>query len=82
LAIEPLTGKRRVWARKRRTMHDFAEVLRELVDEMYPDAEQVVLVVDNLNTHHAAALHEHFEPAEARRTATKIAWHCTPEHGS
>ncbi len=82
LAIEPLTGKRRAWARARRTMHDFAEVLRDLVDEMYPDAEQIVLVVDNLNIHHAAALYEHFEPAEARRIAAKIAWHYTPEHGS
>ena len=81
-AIEPLTGKRRAWARARRTMHDFAEVLRDLVDEMYPDAEQIVLVVDNLNIHHAAALYEHFEPAEARRIAAKIAWHYTPEHGS
>lgn len=82
LAIEPLTGKRRAWARARRTMHDFAEVLRDLVDEMYPDAEQIVLVVDNLNIHHAAALYEHFEPAEARRIAAKIEWHYTPEHGS
>ena len=82
LAIEPLTGKRRVWARSRRTMCDFAEVLRDLVDEVYPDAQRIVLVVDNLNIHHAAALYERFEPAEARRIATKIEWHYTPEHGS
>lgn len=82
LAIEPLTGKRRVWARSRRTLCDFAEVLRDLVDEMYPDAERIVLVVDNLNTHHAAALYERFEPTEAHRIAAKIEWHYTPEHGS
>jgi len=82
LAIEPLTGQRRVWARARRTMGDCAEVLRDLVDEVYPDAERIVLVVDNLNTHHAAALYERFEPAEARRIAAKIEWHYTPEHGS
>ncbi len=82
LAIEPLTGKRRVWARARRTLCDFAEVLRDLVDEVYPDAQRIVLVVDNLNIHHAAALYERFEPAEARRIAAKIEWHYTPEHGS
>jgi transposase len=82
LAVEPLKGKRRVWARSRRTMCDFAEVLRDLVDETYPDAERIVLVVDNLNTHHAAALYERFDPAEARRIAAKIEWHYTPEHAS
>ena len=82
LAIEPLTGERRVWARSRRTMCDFAEVLRDLVDQMYPDAERIGLVVDNLNTHHAAALYERFEPTEARRIAAKIEWHYTPERSS
>ena len=82
LAVEPLTGKRRVWVHSRRTLRDFAEVLRDLVDGMYPDAEQIVLVVDNLNIHHAAALYERFEPAEAHRIAAKIVWHYTPEHGS
>lgn len=82
MAIEPLTGKRRGWARARRTMHDCAEVWRDLVDEMYPDAEQIVLVVDTLNIHHAAALYEYFEPAEARPIAAKLEWHYTPEHGS
>jgi transposase len=82
LAVEPLTGQRRVWVRARRTKNDFAEVVRELVDEMYPDAERIVLVTDNLNIHHAAALYERFDPAEARRLAAKIEWHYTPEHGS
>lgn len=82
LAVEPLTGRRHVWVRSRRTKLDFAEVLRDLVDEMYPDAEKIVLVVDNLNIHHPAALYERFEAAEARRIAAKIEWHYTPEHGS
>jgi hypothetical protein len=82
LAVEPLSGYRRVWVRVRRTKLDFAEVLRDLVDVVYPDVEQIVLVVDNLNIHHPACLYERFDPAEARRIASKIEWHYTPEHGS
>jgi transposase len=82
LAVELLRGFRRVWVRERRTKLDFADVLRDLVDVIYPDAERVVLVVDNLNIHHPACLYERFEPAEARRIAAKIEWHYTPEHGS
>jgi len=82
LAVEPLAGQRHVWVRERRTKLDFAEVLRDLVDEVYPDAEQIVLVVDILNKHQPACLYERFAPAEARRIAAKIAWHYTPEHGS
>lgn len=82
LSIEPLCGRRQVRTRQSRTAHDFAEVLRALVDEDYPQAETIVLVVDNLNTHHPGALYERFEPAEARRIAAKLEWHYTPEHGS
>jgi len=82
LAVEPLSGFRRVWVRARRTNLDFAQVLRDLVDVVYPDAERIVLVVDNLNIHHPACLYERFDPAEARRIASKIEWHYTPEHGS
>lgn len=82
LAVEPLRGYRRVWVRARRTHHDCAEVLRALVDEVYPEAERIVLVVDNSNTHHPACLYERFAPAEARRIAAKLEWHYTPEHGS
>jgi transposase len=82
LAVEPLSGFRRVWVRERRTNLDFAQVLRDLVDVVYPDAERIVLVVDNLNIHHPACLYERFDPAEARRIASKIEWHYTPEHGS
>ena len=82
LAVEPLAGRRHTWVRQRRTKLDCAEVLRELVDVIYPEAEKVVLVVDNLNIHHPACLYERFEPAEAHRIAERIEWHYTPEHGS
>jgi hypothetical protein len=61
---------------------DFAEVLKDLVDKIYPNAKKIVLVVDNLNIHHAASLYERFSPTEARRIAAKIEWHYTPEHAS
>lgn len=82
LAVEPLAGFRRVWVHERRTLLDFAHVLRELADVVYPQAETVVLVVDNLNIHSPACLYERFEPAEARRIAEKFEWHYTPEHAS
>ncbi len=82
MAIEPLCGRRSVRITDRRTAQDFAEQLRLLVDEDYPDADTVVLVVDNLNTHGPACLYERFEPATARRIASKLEWHHTPEHGS
>ena len=71
-----------MWVTYQRTKLDFAQVLKELVDEVYPDANKIVLVVDNLNIHHAACLYERFPPAEARRIAAKIEWHYTPVHAS
>lgn len=82
LSVEPLAGLRRVRVTSRRTAIDFAEQLRLLVDQDYPDAEKIVLVTDNLNVHSPASLYERFEPEEALRIATKIEWHYTPEHGS
>jgi len=82
LAIQPLCGWRRVRVTDRRTKRDFAEQLRLLSDEDHPDAEIIVLVVDNLNTHGPGALYEHFEPEEAHRLAARFEWHYTPEHGS
>ena len=82
LSIEPLRGRRKVRVTDRRTAQDFAEQLRVLFDEDYPDADVIVLVADNLNTHGPACLYERFEPAEARRIAAKFEWHYTPEHGS
>ena len=80
--VEPLVGRRGVRVTPRRTAVDFAEQLRLLVDEAYPDARQIVLVTDNLNTHHFGALYERFAPEEARRIAQRLDWHYTPEHAS
>lgn len=82
LAVEPLRGFRKTWTRQRRTKVDFAYVLRDLSDEIYPAAEVIVLVVDNLNIHHPACLYELFPPEEARRIAARFEWHYTPVHGS
>lgn len=82
LAVEPLVGRTSVRVTQRRTYVDFAEHLRRLVDEEYADAECVVLVTDNLNTHSPACLYEAFEPEEARRIAKRLEWHYTPEHAS
>jgi len=82
LAVEPLQGFRQVWVKPRRTKLDFAEVLKDLVDKVYPNAKKIVLVADNLNIHHAASLYERYPPTEARRIAAKIEWHYTPEHAS
>jgi hypothetical protein len=82
MTVEPLVGKRRVRVTDRRTKQDFAELLRCLSDEDYSEADIIVLVTDNLNTHSPACLYERFEPAEARRIAEHFEWHYTPEHGS
>jgi hypothetical protein len=82
LAIEPLQGRRKIRVTARRTKRDFAEELRLLADEDYPDADRIVLVVDNLNTHGPGALYEAFEPEAAHRLAARLEWHYTPEHAS
>ncbi len=82
MLFAPLEGWRRVEATDRRTRTDWAEVVRKLVDEDYPHKERIVLVMDNLNTHHPASLYEAFEPAEARRSAQRLEIHYTPKHGS
>ena len=82
LAVEPLAGYRQVWVRPQRTMLDFAEILKQLVDEVYPEVDKIVLVTDYLNIHHTACLYERYSPAEARRIAKKIEWHYTPIHAS
>jgi hypothetical protein len=79
---QPLAGKRRVLVKDRRTAKDFAEAIRFMVEEMYPEAEQIILVLDNLNTHGAHSLYERFDPVTARRLAERIEWHFTPKHGS
>ncbi len=79
---EPLEGQRHVQVTQRRTAKDFAEVLRWLVEELHPEAEKVVLVMDNLNTHKLASLYEAFPPEQARRIAERLEIHHTPKHGS
>ena len=79
---EPLLGWRHVKVTERRTAEDFAEVLRWVVEDLHPDAERVVLVTDNLNTHGPGSLYEAFEPDRARRIVEKLEWHYTPKHGS
>ena len=82
MMYEPLGGKRRVKVTERRTKQDWAQCVRAMVDEMYPQAEQVVLVMDNLNTHTPASLYETFPPDEAKRIADRLEIHYTPKHGS
>ena len=82
LAYAPYLGRRHLAVTDRRTALDFAHAIRELVDVHYPQADQIVLVLDNLNTHTPAALYAAFPPAEAWRLLQKIEWHYTPTHGS
>jgi len=82
MMCEPLKGRRHVKVTDRRTAVDFAQVIKELVDVHYPDAEKIVLVMDNLNTHKTASLYQAFAPAEAMRLASRLEIHYTPKHGS
>jgi hypothetical protein len=82
MVCEPLRGRREVMVSDRRTRIDWAQCIQELVDVHYPDAEKIVLVQDNLNTHTPASLYEAFPPAEAKRLADKLELHYTPKHGS
>ena len=82
MIFEPLAGQREVEVTQRRTRTDYAACLRRIADELYPEAEVIVLVQDNLNTHTPASLYEAFAPAEARRLTERFEWHYTPKHGS
>ena len=82
LACEPLAGWRQVAVTQRRTMQDFAQQMRWLVDEAYPEVPVVRVVLDNLNTHRIASLYETFPASEARRIARRLEFHYTPKHGS
>ena len=86
MLFAPLEGWRRVEVTDRRTKADWARVVKQLVDEDYPykdrHKDRIVLVMDNLNTHHPASLYQAFEPAEARRIAERLEIHYTPKHGS
>jgi hypothetical protein len=82
LAFEPLAAWRKVWVRPKRRRLEFAEVVRELCDKVYPDASVIRLVCDNLNTHTAAAFYERYPANEARRMAERVEFVYTPVHGS
>ena len=80
--FEPRAGWRHVEVTARRTKKDFARQMKALVDEYYPKAKKIRLVLDNLNTHTPGALYETFEPASARRILDKLEFHHTPKHAS
>jgi len=82
LTFQPLTGWRHVEVTERRTSKDFAWQMKWLVDEVFPEAEVIRVVLDNLNTHTPAALYQTFPPEEARRLTRKLEFHYTPKHGS
>jgi hypothetical protein len=82
LFVEPQTGRRHVHVTEQRTKLDFAYEMQWLVDQGYPEATVIRVVLDNLNTHKPASLYEAFPPAEARRIARKLEFHYTPKHGS
>jgi transposase len=80
--FEPLAGKRYVKVTDQRTRKDWAIAMQELSDGIYPQAEKIVIVMDNLNTHSPASFYETFEPDEARRLINRFEFHYTPKHGS
>jgi hypothetical protein len=82
VACEPLRGWRSARVTERRTRVDWAHAVRELIDVHYPEAERIVLVMDNLNIHTPGSLYEAFPPEEAKRLADKLEIHYTPKHGS
>lgn len=82
MIFEPLAGKRYVQVTDRRTKRDWANCIKYLVDVLYPDAETIIIVMDNLNTHSPASLYSQFSPAEARRLTQRLKIEYTPKHGS
>jgi hypothetical protein len=82
MLLEPLAGKRHIEITDRRRRVEWAEVMRIVSDELYPEAEKIVVVLDNLNTHVGAAFYLAFEPQEARRLVQRFELHYTPKHGS
>src|SRR5215469_15758693 len=82
LICEPLTGKRYTKVTAQRTKGDWAQFMREIIDSQYQEAEKIVLVMDNLNTHSPASFYEVFAPEEAERLCEKLEIHYTPIHGS
>jgi len=82
IEVEPLGGKRKVKITERRTQIDWAHFIQEMLEERYADADKVILVMDNLNTHNIASLYLAFPPEKARSLASRLEIHHTPKHGS
>lgn len=82
LANEPLAGFRTVKTTDKKCKVDWAEFIKEIADENYPEAELITLVMDNLGTHTAGALYERYEPKEAKRILDRFEFVYTPKHGS
>jgi hypothetical protein len=82
MIFEPLAARRETIVTETRTAIDFASVLKFTADEMYPNAEKIVLITDNLNTHNPSCLYKTFSPEEANRLKNRFEWHYTPKHGS
>ncbi len=80
--FRPFAGWRHVQVTEQRTKVDFAHCMRYLVDELFPEAKKIIVVLDNLNTHTPASLYEAFQPAEAKRILDRLEFHYTPKHGS
>ena len=78
----PFENTRRIKVTDRRCRKDWAEAMRELSDEDFPDAEKIVVVMDNLNTHSPISFYKTFPPEEARRLVERFEFHYTPKHGS
>jgi hypothetical protein len=82
MIFAPLEGRREAIVTERHTAIDYAHALKHVADQMFPRAEKIVLVQDNLNTHKPASLYQAFAPKEARRLAERFEWDHTPKHGS
>lgn len=82
MEVEPLTGRRHVTVTERRTNKDWAKRIKALLDDRYPHARKVRLIMDNLNTHTIGSLYETYPPEEAHRLASRLEIHYTPNHGS
>jgi DDE superfamily endonuclease len=82
MLFAPFEDWRHVKVTDRRTKVDFAHCIKDVLTLYYPNADTVMIVMDNLNTHHPSSLYEAFEPAEARSLLERCAFHYTPKHGS
>lgn len=82
ICFEPLQSRRRVQVTDQRTANDWAYFMRDVAEVDYPNAQKIIVVLDNLNTHGPGSFYEAFAPAEAKRLAARFEFHYTPKHGS